>query len=114
MSRVRDALLAALLIVLLAASTGSAAAQPPVQVPLNQALVLEGGESSNPRDYDPATTHDSGDKRVFSGLVAFDPHLNLIPDLAQDWHVSADGTTYDFTLRSNARFHDGRQVTSQD
>ncbi len=114
MDRVRELLLVVLLVGLVAGSTGSAAAQPPVQVPLNEALVLEGGESSNPRDYDPATTHDSGDKRVFSGLVAFDQNLNLVPDLAQDWHVSADGMTYDFTLRGNARFHDGRQVTSQD
>ncbi len=114
MNRVRELLLVLLLAGLLAGSAGSAAAQPPAQVPLNEALVLEGGESSNPRDYDPATTHDSGDKRVFSGLVAFDPHLNLIADLAQGWQVSADGLTYDFTLRSNAKFHDGRQVTSQD
>ena len=114
MSRIRDLLFIILLAVLVAGSAGSAAAQPPLQVPLSQALVLAGGESTNPRDYDPATTHDSGDKLVFSGLVAFDTRLNLIPDLAQDWHVSADGMTYDFTLRSNATFHDGRQVTSGD
>ena len=114
MNRVRELLLLVLLAGLIASSTGSAAAAPPAQVPLNQALVLEGGESTNPREYDPATTHGSGDKLVFSTLVAFDPRLNLIPDLAQDWHVSADGMLYDFTLRSNARFHDGRQVTSAD
>jgi oligopeptide transport system substrate-binding protein len=113
-SRIREPLLLVLLIALVAGSTGSAAAEPPRQVPLDQALVLEGGESSNPRDYDPATTHGSGDKLAFSGLVAFDPQMNLVPDLAQDWHVSADGMTYEFTLRSNARFHDGRQVTSGD
>src|SRR4030095_2916856 len=47
-------------------------------IPRDQALVLEGGESTNPRDYDPATTYSSGDKRIFSGLVSFDPQLNLI------------------------------------
>src|SRR5689334_10191372 len=50
-------------------------------VPLNQALVLEGGESTNPRDYDPATTHGNGDKLTFSGLVSFDTKLTLTPDL---------------------------------
>ena len=56
-------------------------------VPLDQALVLAGGESTNPREYDPATTHGSGDKLVFSGLGSFDPALNLIPDLADSWDI---------------------------
>ncbi|MBK9926100.1 MAG: peptide ABC transporter substrate-binding protein [Anaerolineales bacterium] len=85
-----------------------------IDIPLNQALVLEGGESTNPREYDPATTHGSGDKRVFSGLVSFDPQLNLTPDLAESWDVSDNGTTYTFHLRTNAKFHDGRAVTAQD
>lgn len=83
-------------------------------IPRDQALIYEGGESTDPRTYDPATTHGSGDKLVFSGLVAFDPKLNLIPDLAESWDLSADGTVYTFHLRQNARFHDGRPVTAQD
>ena len=100
-----------LLIVILA---GNASASSPLQGSLNQALVLAGGESTNPREYDPATTHGSGDKLVFSGLVSFDPHLNLTPDLAESWSVSPDGTVYTFKLRQNAKFHDGRPVTAQD
>ena len=80
----------------------------------NKALVLSGGESTNPRDYDPATEHDSGDKRIFSGLVSFDTHLNLTPDLAASWDVSPDGTLYTFHLHANAKFQDGRPVTAQD
>jgi ABC-type transport system substrate-binding protein len=80
----------------------------------SQALFLAGGESSNPRDYDPATEHSSGDKRLFSGLVSFDPSLNLVPELAESWDVSADGTVYTFHLRTNAKFHDGRPVVAQD
>ncbi len=72
-------------------------------IPLNQALVLEGGEFTNLREYDPATTHGSGDKRAFSGLVSFDPQLNLTPDLAESWDVSDDGMTYTFHLRTNAK-----------
>ncbi len=86
----------------------------PSQGSLQQALVLAGGESTNPREYDPATTHGSGDKLVFSGLVAFDPYLNLTPDLAETWDLSPDGRVYTFHLRENAKFHDGRPVTSQD
>ena len=80
----------------------------------SQTLVLAGGESSNPREYDPATTHGSGNKMVFSGLVAFDPHLNLRPDLAETWDLSADGKTYTFYLHENAKFHDGRSVSAED
>ncbi|HET8670544.1 MAG TPA: ABC transporter substrate-binding protein, partial [Candidatus Saccharimonadales bacterium] len=85
-----------------------------IDVPLDQALVLEGGESTNPRAFDPATTVSAGDKRVFSGLVSFDPLLHLTPDLAERWEVSPDGITYTFYLRQNAKFHDGRPVTAQD
>jgi len=85
-----------------------------IDIPLNQALVLSGGESTNPRDYDPATTLGGGDKLAFSGLVSFDPKLNLTPDLAESWDVNADGTVYTFHLRENAKFHDGRPVTPQD
>ena len=85
-----------------------------IDVPLNQALVLAGGESTNPRSFDPATTLSGGDKRVFSGLVSFDPSLKLTPDLAERWDVSPDGMTYTFYLRQNANFHDGRPVTAQD
>lgn len=80
----------------------------------DQALVLAGGESTNPREYDPATTHGSGDKLLFSGLVSFDPQLNLVPDLASSWDISPDGTVYTFHLRPDARFHNGRPVTTYD
>jgi oligopeptide transport system substrate-binding protein len=83
-------------------------------IPLDQTLVLEGGESTNPRDYDPATTFSGGDKRVFSGLVSLDPQLNLTADLADRWEIGGDGTTYTFYLNEDAKFHNGRAVTAQD
>jgi oligopeptide transport system substrate-binding protein len=107
-----------LLVLIFALALGIAGPNPAsalqTDVPLDQALVLAGGESTNPRDYDPATTHGSGDKLVFSGLVSFDPNLNLIPDLAEKWEVDAQGTVYTFHLRENAKFHTGRAVTAQD
>lgn len=98
--------------VLIAARPNASAGK--IQVPLEQALVLAGGESANPRTYDPATTYGSGDKRAFGGLVSLDPRLNLTPDIAERWDISADGTVYTFHLRANAKFHDGRAVTAQD
>ncbi|MFZ6026708.1 MAG: peptide ABC transporter substrate-binding protein [Chloroflexota bacterium] len=79
----------------------------------DDALVYAGGESTNPRNYDPATTGSSGEKMVYSGLVSFDPQLNLVPDLAESWEIE-DGVVYTFKLRTNATFHDGRPVTAQD
>jgi oligopeptide transport system substrate-binding protein len=107
-----------LLILIFACTLGIAAPNPvsalQVDVPLEKALVIAGGESTNPRDYDPATTYSSGDKLIFSGLVSFDPKLSLTPDLAEKWDVSADGTVYTFHLRQNAKFHNGRALTAQD
>ena len=82
-------------------------------LPRDQVLVLAERESSDGRDYDPATTQHGGDKLVFSGLVALDPDLKLIPDLAESWEVTG-GVTYTFKLRANARFHNGKPVTAQD
>lgn len=111
---VRAILLISITICVFGIATGNPASAWQTNIPLNQALVLEGGESTNPREYDPATTHSSNNKRVFSGLVSFDPQLNLTPDLAEWWEISSDGTIYTFHLRENAKFHNGRSVTAQD
>ena len=110
----QNVLLLLVLTILLSTTTQNAASALQIDVPLDRALVLAGGESTNPRTFDPATTISGGDKRVFSGLVSFDPNLNLTPDLAERWEISPDGTVYTFHLRQNARFHDGRPVTAQD
>lgn len=102
-----------ILVLALSASTAPGYAASRVDTPPGQTLVLSGGESTNPREYDPATTHSSGDKLVFSGLVSLDPQLNLIPDLAETWDVQ-QGTVYTFHLYQNAKFHDGRPVTAAD
>src|SRR5262249_60432307 len=33
---------------------------------------------------------------------------------AEAWSVSPNGLVYDFTLRANARFHNGERVTAED
>ena len=114
MTKVAAIIFTLLLIRSISTATQNQASALQIDIPLDQALVLAGGESTNPRSFDPATTHGSGDKRVFSGLVAFDPRLNLTPDLAESWEVSANGTVYTFHLRQNAKFHDGRPVVAQD
>lgn len=54
------------------------------------------------------------DRLLFSGLLRFDAKGLPMPDLAESWGVSQDGTIYNLSLRANAVWHDGQPVTSQD
>lgn len=81
----------------------------------NQVFVLPGG---NPPTMDP---HLSGDAtsaeyvvEIFSGLMAYDMDLNLVPDIAESYEVSDNGLVYTFTIRSEARFHDGKPIRAED
>jgi peptide/nickel transport system substrate-binding protein len=47
------------------------------------------------------------------GLLAYDGEGNLVPELAQSF--TSDGlTAYRFTIRDNAKFHNGERVTAED
>ena len=54
------------------------------------------------------------DRLIYSGLIRFDEHGLPQADLAESWGTSADGTVYNFTLRSNALWQDGQPVTTDD
>ena len=73
---------------------------------------------SDPPTLDPALTTDTTSSflvvEIFSGLVALDVDLKLIPDIAESWDISADGLVYTFHLRPDAKFHDGRVITASD
>ncbi len=51
---------------------------------------------------------------VFEGLYGPDEEGKPAPLLAESHTVSPDGLTYEFTLRPNARFHNGEPVTAED
>jgi len=51
---------------------------------------------------------------LFSSLVRFDSRGIPMPDLAESWGISQDGTIYNFALRPNLKWHDGRPLTSDD
>lgn len=51
---------------------------------------------------------------VFSGLMRFDTATGLGADLASSYTVSEDGKVYEFTIRDDAFFHDGKPVTAGD
>lgn len=73
---------------------------------------------SDPPTLDPATASDNLSSvyvvEIFGGLVTLDKDLKVQPDLAEKWDVSPDGKTYTFTLRKDAKFHDGKQVKASD
>lgn len=54
------------------------------------------------------------DRLIYSGVMRTGPNDMLEPDLAESWGTTADGTIYNFSLRPNAVWHDGKPVTSDD
>ena len=73
---------------------------------------------SDPPTLDPHLTSDTTSAglvvEIFSGLVALNTDLQLVPDVAESWEINEDGTVYTFKIRDNAKFHDGRRVTADD
>jgi oligopeptide transport system substrate-binding protein len=74
--------------------------------------------------FDPAHVNAETDQditiQLFEGLLKFDDHLNIIPDIATDvptasnGGISSDGLTYTFHLNKNATFSNGDKITSTD
>src|SRR5262245_10658965 len=51
---------------------------------------------------------------VHDALVKPMPGNITAPSLAESWSLSKDGTTYEFVIRKNAKFHNGDPVTADD
>ncbi|MBI3003244.1 MAG: ABC transporter substrate-binding protein, partial [candidate division NC10 bacterium] len=70
------------------------------------------GAQGEPVCLDPAIITDGISSRIthqiFEGLTKYKgATTEVVPALAERWEVSADGTIWTFTLRKNAKFHDG-------
>jgi len=79
-------------------------------------MPLTGGSDIN--TFDPALAYDtlsiSSIANVFTGLVELNRHLDIVPQLAASYSVSADGLTWTFVLKPNLKFSDGTPLTSHD
>ncbi len=53
-------------------------------------------------------------REVFETLLTFDKDLKSAPAAATGYDVSADGKTYTFHLRPDAKWSDGQPVTAKD
>ena len=88
-------------------------APSPAETVSGATLTLPGGE---PPTLDPSLSQDATSARyiveIFSGLVTLDRELDIVPDIAERWEVSEEGTIYTFHLRESAKFHDGKPVTA--
>ena len=51
---------------------------------------------------------------IYEPLVTFAEDFSVVPMLAESWQVSADGTLYTFSLRKGVKFHNGKEMTSDD
>ena len=93
----------------------------PIPASSNEVQVPTGGVLRrlwiDPPTLDPHLTTDTASAgivvEIFSGLVALDTNLKIVPDIAERWDIE-DGMVYTFYLRRDAKFHDGTPVTAQD
>jgi len=74
---------------------------------------------NEPKSLDPQLATGEPEHRIltslFEGLARLDARsLEPVPGVAESWQISADGKTYTFHLRPNARWSDGQPITAQD
>ena len=73
---------------------------------------------ADPPTLDPHLTGDTTSAgvvvEIFSGLVALNTDLELVPDIAESWDISGMGEVYTFRIRDDVTFHNGRKVMAAD
>jgi ABC-type transport system substrate-binding protein len=107
-----------LLALAIALATGCGGGPPALNFPPG-AMVLHLADADDVPTLDPAAGYDTlswtFEQAIFDTLVRYgDGNIELEPDIATAWEASADATAFTFHLRHDARFSDGRAVTSED
>ncbi|MEI6279818.1 MAG: peptide ABC transporter substrate-binding protein [Verrucomicrobiae bacterium] len=73
---------------------------------------------AEPETLDPAIITGQPEGRIvnalFEGLCAYDEDGRAVPGVAESWDISPDGRTYEFHIRPDAKWSDGRPVTAND
>ncbi|MSQ26459.1 MAG: ABC transporter substrate-binding protein, partial [Dehalococcoidia bacterium] len=87
----------------------------PFGAPRQQSLVTADSPATS---LDPQQIGDAASSRyaaqIYSGLVALDRNLAVVPDLAERWDLLQNGTEYVFHLRRDVKFHGGKALTARD
>src|ERR1039458_5595677 len=81
--------------------------------------ILHQGVGADPNDLDPQVISTNQAAAISmalnEGLTNYDPRdLHPVPGVAESWDVSADGLTYTFHLRANARWSNGDPIVADD
>ncbi|MFK8052324.1 MAG: peptide ABC transporter substrate-binding protein [Woeseiaceae bacterium] len=113
--------LTAVLSISLLISTGLASCSdtiPTDENTLQTSTVLSRATTSKPLTLDPHQSVDHTTDEVlrdlFEGLIAEDRTGSLTPGVASQWSRSDDGMTYEFQLRTDARWSNGEPLTAED
>ena len=108
----RLALIAALLVTLVGCSRSPTAVQGP------WSPILLRGAGTEPDSLDPQKARSVESQAILrdlcEGLTTLDKTAGVAPGVATDWNVSADGKTYTFNLRPEARWSNGERVVAAD
>jgi cationic peptide transport system substrate-binding protein len=100
---------------ILLSSAAMLGCQPQLPETVRSGLVYcsEGSpEAFNPQLVTSGTTIDAISQQLYDRLLDIAPDTGeLIPGLAQSWHVSDDGKTYQFKLHPNVQFHQTEYFT---
>lgn len=107
------------LLLLLLAACGGGNSTPTATTPAlasKQVLTMPNVGTQEIGVLDPAQGPDANSAiavgMIYTGLLKFDKHLNVVPDQAT-WNVSPDNKTYTFHLKAGITFSDGTPVTAQ-
>lgn len=81
-------------------------------------VVFHRGNDGDPETLDPHKTSTVAEAHLLrdlcEGLVIHDMKGEVVPGVAESWTTSADGKTWRFTLRTNAKWSNGEPVTAAD
>ncbi|MEP7246815.1 MAG: peptide ABC transporter substrate-binding protein [Gammaproteobacteria bacterium] len=81
-------------------------------------VVLLRGNGPEPDSLDPQRARSSESHNILrdlcEGLTTLAKDASTAPGVASQWHASADGKTYTFTLRPNAKWSNGDRVAAAD
>ena len=93
-----------------------AATEAPAASDMANTLVI--AENEHPFTFDPMITWSEITRIAviaYDSLVQWKPGTtDLVPWLAKEWDISADGLTYTFELNEGVKFHDGSDLTASD
>ena len=98
-----------------ALATGLVPGMVLAQVETPELVIVQG---SNPPSLDAMTTSSQASRNInmniYETLYGFSDAIKPIPILAEGAKISDDGLTYVFTLRQGVKFHNGKEMTSED